>query len=119
MPRFMVMMHENDDAWERLSAEEKQKAMEKYFAWADELRQGDHMRGGDPLVRGGRVLRVAGGEIVDGPFTETKEVLTGYYMIEARDLDEAARLARGCPALDHGETVVVREVADLSGHASG
>lgn len=117
MPRFMVMMHENDNAWEKLSAEEKQRMMERYFAWAEELRRGDHMRGGDPLVRGGRVLRVVGSEVVDGPFTETKEVLTGYFMLEARDLEEAARLARGCPALTHGEKVIVREVADLAEHA--
>ena len=80
MPRFLVLMHESDDAWEKLSAEEKQRLMEKYFAWADELRSGDHMRGGDPLAKGGRVLRTVDGEVVDGPFTETKEVLTGYFM---------------------------------------
>jgi hypothetical protein len=115
----MVLMHESDDAWAKLSAEEKQRMMEKYFAWAAELRRGDHLRGGDPLVRGGRLLRVVDGEVVDGPFTETKEVLTGYFMIEARDLGEAATLARGCPALIHGESVVVREIAELSEDAAG
>jgi len=114
MPRFMVLMHESDDAWAKLSADEKQRMMEKYFAWAEELRRGDHFRGGDPLVRGGRLLRASDGDVVDGPFTETKEVLTGYFMIEARDLDEAATLARGCPALIHGESVVVREIAEMS-----
>lgn len=117
MPRYMVLMHESDNAWEKLSAEEKQRMMERYFAWAADLRQGDHLRGGDPLVRGGRLLRVVDGEVVDGPFTETKEVLTGYFLLEARDLGEAAELARGCPALIHGESVVVREIAELSDDA--
>jgi hypothetical protein len=113
MPRYMILMHENDNAWERFSAEEKQRLMERYFAWADDLRRGDHLRGGDPLARGGRVLRGSGGEVVDGPYTETKEVITGYFLIEAKDLGEATRLARGCPALQHGEMVLVREVAEL------
>lgn len=113
MPRFMVLLKEDDHAWARLSAEEKQALMQKYFAWVKELRDGDHMRGGDPLATGGRVLRVAGGEIVEGPYTETKEVITGFFMIEAADLDEAARLARGCPALGHGESVLVRPVAEM------
>ncbi len=48
--------------------------------------------------------------MVDGPFTETKEVLTGFFIIEARDLDAAVEIARGCPALTHGERVVVRSI---------
>ncbi len=113
MPRFMVLLQDDDNAWEQLSSEEKQSLMEKYFAWVDELKAGDHMRGGDPLATGGRVLRTESGEIVDGPYTETKEVLTGYFMIEAKDLDEASQLARGCPALGHGGGVIVRPVAEM------
>jgi hypothetical protein len=111
----MVLLHENDDGWAKLSADDKQEIMQRYFAWVGELRRGNHMRGGDPLVRGGRVLRTTRGEIVEGPYTETKEVVTGYFVIEASSLDEAARLARGCPALSHGESVVVREIAELDG----
>ena len=111
MPQYMILLRENDEAWAKLSAEQKQVLMQDYFAWVRQLRDGNHMRGGDPLARGGRVLRTSGGEIVEGPYTETKEVITGYFMIEAADLDEAARLARGCPALGHGESVLVRPVA--------
>jgi hypothetical protein len=109
----MFLLRENDDAWAKLSAEEKQAVMKRYFAWVADLRAGDHMRGGDPLVRGGRVLRATRGEIVDGPYTETKEVITGYFLIEAADLDQASRLARGCPALGHGDSVVVRQIAEM------
>jgi hypothetical protein len=113
MPKFMILLRESDDAWAKLTAEDKQTIMQRYFAWSAELRSGDHMRGGEPLLRGGRVLRTTSGEIVEGPYTETKEVVTGYFMIEAATLDEAARLARGCPALTHGESVLVRQVAEL------
>ena len=57
MPRYMILMQEDDHAWENLSLEQKQKIMEQYFAWAEELRSGGHMRGGEALARGGRILR--------------------------------------------------------------
>ncbi len=117
MPRFMIFMHENDDAWRKLSADEKQSIMEKYFAWVRKLRANDQLRAGDPLASGGRVLRAVNGSIVDGPYTETKEVVTGYFVIEAPNLEEAARITRECPALGHGERVVVREIAEID--ASG
>lgn len=58
----------------------------------------------------GRILRAVDGEIVDSPFVETKEVLTGLFVVEAADLDAATAIARGCPALGHGEIVEVRPI---------
>ena len=114
MPKFMILMQENDHAWSRLAPEEQQRLLEKYYAWARELKEKDFMRGGDALSDGGRELRVVGGDVVDAPYTETKEVVTGYFLIEAPDLEAAAQIARGCPALGHGETVLVRR----TGHHS-
>jgi hypothetical protein len=53
--------------------------------------------------------------VTDGPFTETKEALGGYYLIEARDLDHALEIAKLCPAPFGG--VEVRPVMDMSGSA--
>lgn len=109
MPNFMIMMHENDRAWARLSPEEQQRLLEKYYAWADQLRKNGQLKGGAALSENGRVLQVVDGEIVDGPFTETKEVVTGFFLIEASDLAAAVDIAKGCPALGHGETVIIRQ----------
>lgn len=68
------------------------------------------MLGGAPIGEPGRVLRAAGGNVVDEPYDATKGVLTGYFTIEAKDLADATAIARGCPALLHGETVIVRPV---------
>ena len=110
MEKFMVLLYENDNAWAKLSPEEKQEIMKRYFAWVDELKTKDILRGGEALAAGGRVLRMAGGQVLDGPFTETKEVLTGFFLLAAPNLEEAVKIARGCPALSHGESVVVRPV---------
>lgn len=110
MANFIVLMEENDNAWAKLSPEEQQDILKRYFAWVDELRSKQIFRSGEPLQSGGRVLSIVNGAVVDGPFTETKEVLTGFFIIEAPDLDAAAAIARGCPALTHGERVVVRAI---------
>jgi hypothetical protein len=110
MAKFAVLMRENDHAWSKMSPEEQQTLLKRYFAWAEELRNAGRLEGGEPLKDGGRILRLEKGQVVDGPFTETKEVLTGFFFITALDLAEATEVARGCPALLHGETVELREI---------
>jgi hypothetical protein len=51
--------------------------------------------------------------VTDGPYTETKEVIGGYFVIEAADLDEAVRIAEGCPAAAYGG-VEVRQVMRMA-----
>lgn len=108
MARFIVLMTENDDAWGRLPDAERRALLDRYAAWVAELKRGDRLRDGAAIGEPGRVLRAAGGAIVDEAFAATRDVPTGYFTIEATDLDDAAKVARGCPALLHGETVIVR-----------
>ncbi|HVE93069.1 MAG TPA: YciI family protein [Actinomycetota bacterium] len=110
MAEFMIFMRENDDAWAKMPPERQQELMKGYFAWVDDLRKRDIMRGGNALNNQARLLRLVDGEVVDGPFTETKEVLTGYFVIEADSFEAAVDIAKGCPALFHGETVELRMV---------
>ena len=65
----------------------------------------------------GRIIQIVDGEIVDGPFTETKEVVGGFVIIEAKGWDEARKIARGCPALEVGDWIELREVSAF-GHPS-
>lgn len=113
MAEFLILMRESDNAWAQKPAEEQQRLLQGYMAWVRDLRERDIFRNGWPLANTGRLLRTVDGEVVDGPFTETKEVLTGLFVIEAPDLDAARAIARTCPALGHGETVELRPV----GHA--
>ena len=108
MPRYMILMHEDDNAWARLDPEEQRRLLKKYYAWVESLRSDGVFEAGSPVSSQGRVLKVVDGELVDGPFAETQEVLTGYFIVTAEDLSSAAEIARGCPALEHGETVMVR-----------
>lgn len=110
MAEFAILMRENDHAWAQLPPEQKQQILERYSAWVRDLRARDIFRYGQPLSDTGRILRTIDGEVVDSPFVETKDVLTGLFVVEAADLEAAVAIARGCPALGHGETVEVRPV---------
>jgi hypothetical protein len=111
MPKFAILMYETDDAWHRKPQEEKDALMQRYIAWVKGLRASGAFSDGSPVGRGGIVLAQAGdGPIVSTPLDTNAESLTGYFIIEARDLAHAEELARSCPAIGHGETVHVRPV---------
>ena len=109
MPQYMLILGGTD---KQLVAANRETAMQKYAEWTAQLAQAGKLRDAHKLRDGqGRRLVMKGGEIVDGPFSETKETVGGYYLIEAKDYDEAVAIGRGCPVLDRqGGYVEVREI---------
>lgn len=116
MPSYMLLLREEPDVFERMSPEELQQAIERYRAWTESLRDSGRYLASDKLTDGeGRVVTRVGGKVRvrDGPYTETKEVIGGYYAIRAADYDEATELAESSPHLDYGGTVEIREIDQL------
>ena len=109
MAQFMLLLYDNPANWKTLSPEEMQKAVEKYFAWAKKPFTVDSKR---LAPDAGRVIRPQGGKprATDGPYSETKEVLGGFYLIEAADYDEAVARALDHPHLEYGGTLEVRQL---------
>jgi hypothetical protein len=109
MPQYMLLLHGDPTGWVKLSPEDMQKAIEKYMAWTKKPFTRDSKRLADEP---GRVIRSQGGKpkATDGPYSETKEILAGYYTIEAASYDEAVKLALEHPQLEYGGTVEVRQV---------
>jgi len=64
-------------------------------------------------IGSGSVVRGRSKNVTDGPYVETKEVVGGFSIIEAKDIAEAARIASGCPMLEGGGSVEVRPVMQL------
>lgn len=108
MTQFMLLLRGGD--FHRYSPEEMQEITEQYLDWANQLRNEDRYHGGDELKNGGRIMSVQNGRIVDGPFTETKEMIGGYFVISARDIAEAARIAHACPHFKFDGEVEIREI---------
>jgi hypothetical protein len=113
MPKYMLLLHDNVAAFANISAEEMQKVIEKYMAWGDRLRKKGVLKDGQKLTdEPGKVMRGTIGQVrvTDGPYSESKEVLGGYYMLEAETYEQAIEYARDCPQLEYGGTIEVRQV---------
>lgn len=113
MTEFMLIMKGEYQSWNGMSADEKQRIMEKYYAFVNRLKREERFKSGSALKNGGMSLRSEKGIVItDGPFPETKETFNGYFVFTAKDRDEAIAIARECPALTHGETVEIFEMGE-------
>jgi hypothetical protein len=97
------------------SPEQMQRQMQKWMGWMKELADSGHIKDpGHPLERTGKVVTGSQKKIItDGPFAETKDVIGGYTLVQARDLNHAVELTSGCPILDIGGFVEVRPVMQM------
>lgn len=93
------------------SPEQMQKTMEKWRAWFKDLGEKGHLKDiGHPLERTGKVVKGKQKSVTDGPFAEAKDVVGGFSLIQARDLNQALELSKDCPILDVGGSVEVRQI---------
>lgn len=95
--------------WDRdLSPEEIQDAIDRFYVWYDRLVEEGKIRAGQRLAREGKL--VSKHQITDGPFSETKEIIGGYWFVVADSLEQAAELASGNPCLVCGLISEVRPI---------
>jgi hypothetical protein len=95
-------------------AAEGQKVMQKWVDWMKSLTSSGNLKDpGQPLEPAGKVVRNASGTITDGPYAEAKDLVGGFTLVEAVSLDEASRIALGCPIFDAGGTVEVRPIMNM------
>ncbi|MGD9881041.1 MAG: YciI family protein [Reyranella sp.] len=119
MAQYMLLLHQVPNYNMDLPREKMLDMTRRYMAWADSLRQKGKLAGGEKLVAGGvRHVRIENGKPVasDGPYVEAKDVIGGYFVIEARDAAEAEAIARECPHLAISATnwVELRPIEDMS-----
>jgi hypothetical protein len=113
MEKFMLIFH-GGNASKDISPEEMQAAMGKWFTWIEKLRKEGTYVSGEPLLPGGKIVSGKGGKsITDGPYTEGKEVVGGYFIINAKDINDAAEISKECPGCELGGYVQVRQVMKM------
>ena len=120
MPQYLFLLYDREDLWVDAPPEVWEREMQRHdaFTAAVEATDGARVVGGEALQpqATATTLRMPSPEaeplVTDGPFLETKEALGGYYLVEARDLDQALALARLCPVVSGA--VEVRPVMDMS-----
>ena len=114
--RFMFMIHHDEDELRALPADEMQELVDGAIEYTDELTRTGHHIVSDALQLSptARTIRVRGGRVstTDGPFAETKEQLGGFFLVEAKSMDEACAIASRFPPARIG-VIEVRPVQEL------
>ena len=120
--KYLCLVYQEEAAVDALPTVASDAVVDEVLAYRDELRQGGHHIASSPLqpVATATTVRVRNGKlsITDGPFAETKEQLGGFYLIEARDLNDAIRLAAKMPPARLG-SIEVRPLKELDPSHSG
>ena len=114
--KYLCLIYDDEKKMATMSKAEGDKFMGEYFAFTDGVKKSGHYLGGDALhpVHTATSVRIRNGKLstTDGPFAETKEQLGGFYMIEAKDLNEAIQIGSRIPGAKHG-SIEVRPVWEV------
>ena len=104
--KYLLLIYENEGAWASMAEAEQGKVYQEYMSYSQSIRGSGHYLAGQALqpVSTATTVRVKNGKTLttDGPFAETREQLGGFYMVEAKDLDEAIGLAARIPGARTG-----------------
>jgi hypothetical protein len=114
--RYLCLIYEDEKWWEKATEADMQQGMAEYNGFTEAIKQAGNYIGGEALqpTKTATSVRVRNGKLstTDGPYVETKEQLGGYYLIKAKDLNEAVQVASRIPGAKHG-TVEVRPVMEF------
>ena len=114
--RYLCLIYDEEKKLGAMSKGESDAFMGEYFAFTEDIKKSGHYLGGNALqpVNTATSVRVRSGKMstTDGPFAETKEQLGGYYLIEAKDLNDALQVASRIPSAKLG-TVEVRPIQEF------
>jgi hypothetical protein len=119
--KYLCLIYSQEAQMASMSKSESDALMSEYWAFTEAIKKSGHYVAGEALqpVHTATTVRIRNGKLstTDGPFAETKEQLGGFYMIEARDLNDAIQVASRIPASRDG-SIEVRPVEDFSAAAS-
>ena len=115
--KYLCLIYDDEQVMAGMSKSEGEAFMGEYFAFTEGIRQSGHYVAGEALqpVASATTIRIRNGKVstTDGPFAETKEQLGGFYLVEARDLNDAMQIASRIPSAKLG-SIEVRPVVDFS-----
>lgn len=119
--KYILLIYDNEQDWLNLSEEQQSTIYGEYMKFGQEITASGNYVAGDQLhpVTSATCVRIRDDKqlVVDGPFAETKEQLGGYYVIEAKDLDEATAIAARVPSARFG-TIEIRPLVEMSSSAN-
>lgn len=111
--QYLLMIYSEENGWNKMTDSERQQGVAAYQAYTESLRKADVLLGSNRLQNTSTATTVklvdGKAQVLDGPYSDSKEQLAGYYLIDVPDLDAAIAWASRCPGAGHG-TMEVRPV---------
>jgi hypothetical protein len=113
MTDYLFLFRGNEAMMSKLSPEQMQQHIQKAMAWIDKMAKAGIYKAGEPLAREGKVLRGQKMAVTDGPYAESKDVVSGYVIVKAASLAKATAIAKASPFLECNLSLEIREIRDL------
>lgn len=108
--QYMLLIYENETEWAAMGEAAAGAMMGEYMQLSQDIAKSGHYKAGGQLqpTTSATTVRIRNGarQTTDGPFAETREQLGGYYLVDAKDLDEAVSIAQRIPAARTGSVEV-------------
>jgi hypothetical protein len=117
MKEFMLLIRTQGDHLAELSPEQQQQHVKKVMNYMSGLMKSGKLNSAQPLDMEGVIVSGTAGKLKDGPFNETKEVIAGYFLVQANSLEEAIQIAKDNPVLEDGTgaRIEVRPIKVMEG----
>ncbi len=113
MNKYMLLFRNSEiseDAYQNMSPEDMQADLDKWNAWIGGIAAQGKLLGAEALTQVGKLVSTSKHVISDGPYVESKELVSGYLNLEAESIEEAIELAKGCPIFNMEGSVEVRQI---------
>jgi hypothetical protein len=114
MEKFMYLFRGGENhAHNAADSEAAMKNMQAWMTWMQDLQQKGILVGGEPLQPTGKQVNGSKKIVTNGPFVEAKEMVGGYLIVNAKDIDEAVEISKGCPIFNENGKLEVRPIQKM------
>lgn len=113
MKQFLLLLHEDLEKIGNLSPKEMEALAHEHMTWAQKLAESGYFISGDGLQEKGILISGKDSIIKDGPYLESKEIIGGYYLLQAENMETIVELAKDCPCHIWGGTTEIRQIMEM------
>ncbi len=113
MKQFLLLLHEDVEKISELSPKEMAELANAHMNWANKLGEAGYLISGDGLQEKAVLITGKDSVVKDGPYLESKEIIGGYYLLQADDLTTIVELAKECPTHHYGGTTEIRQIMEM------
>jgi hypothetical protein len=110
MKDYLLLFRGGQPGMQNMSEEDRKNHMAKWGTWIGELSKQGKFVSGEPLGNESRVITGKKMTVTDGPYAESKELVGGYLIIKAADLNGATEISKGCPIFEVNGTTEIRDI---------